>query len=169
MFAVFLNSIIVACPGCSFQGTRLRLQYPEDVAWAWLIVIMAAGTIPLLTLCGMRFSRQRQRSSKKQITILTTTLVLIYFLSFSNTFSGLILSWLFFPLNIIQMILLGISWNAGFIAVLVIPLQIGSIPLYMYVMVKIMQRFDRKLYWKSGKAWQRLKGISCMGAAPGIN
>lgn len=148
LFAGFLNSIVVACPGCSFQGTQLRLQYPEDVFWAWLIVISALSTIPLLTLCGMRVSPQQPSPSKKRTIILTATFILVYFLSFSSTFSGLILSWLFFPLNIIQMIMLGLSWNGGVIAILLIPFQIGTIPFYMYFMVKIMRRFDRKLLWK---------------------
>ena len=27
----------------------------------------------------------------------------------------------------------------------------------MYIIVKIMLRYDRKLYWQSGKTWRRLK------------
>ena len=161
MFAGVINSIVVACPGCSFQGTSLRLQYPGDVLWAWLIVISAISTVPLLTLCGMRFSRRRPKPSRTQTVTLTALLVVIYILSGTFTFSGLVLSWLFFPLNIIQIIFLGLSWNGGPIAILLIPLQIAVIPAYMYVTVKIMLRHDRKLYWRSGKAWRRLKHSNC--------
>jgi hypothetical protein len=157
MFAGVINSIVVACPGCSFQGTSLRLQYPGDVFLAWLIVISAISTVPLLTLCGMRFSRRRPRPSKTQTVTLTVLLVVIYILSFSSTFSGLVLSWLFFPLNIIQMIFLGLSCNGGPIAILLIPLQIAVIPAYMYA----KRRHDRKLYWQSGKAWRRLQHLNC--------
>ena len=157
IFVGFLNSIVVACPGCSFQGARLRLQYPEDVFWAWLIVIAALSAIPLLALCGMRFSRRRPRPSKKRTAWMTTALTLIYIFSGSYTFAGMISARLFMPLEIILMILIGMSWNGGVIAILLIAFQICAIPLYMYVMVKIMRRFDRKLYWKSGWIWQRLE------------
>ncbi len=157
IFAGFLSSIVVACPGCSFQGTSLRLQYPGDVFWAWMIIAFVIAAIPLLMLCGMRVSRRRPRPSRKRTAILTAVFVLIYMLSFSTTFSGFVLSWLFLPLNIIQMMLMGISWSGGFIAILLLPLTIGVIPFYMYCMVKFMRRFDRKLYWKSGRTWQRLK------------
>lgn len=79
---------------------------------------------------------------------------------------------IFMPLEIILMILLGMAWNGGPIAILLMPLQIGAIPLYMYAIVKIMQRFDRKLYWDRGKVWRRLKqnkiGGSCTVAAASV-
>ena len=152
IFAGFSNLIVVACGGCSFPGIGSRLQYPGDIVWAWLIVISAISAIPLLALCGMRFSRRQPRPSKKRTAWLTVILTFIFMLSIANSsFGGMMICWVFLPLVIISII----SLNT------LPPLAILAIPLYMYAMVKIMQRFDRKLYWKSGRIWQRLESRRC--------
>jgi len=113
-----------------------------------LIVISAISAIPLLALCGMRFSRRQPRPSKKRTAWLTVILTFIFMLSIANSsFGGMMICWVFLPLVIIVIVIDAFA--------------ILAIPLYMYAMVKIMQRFDRKLYWKSGRIWQRLESRRC--------
>ncbi len=140
------TGFIIACGGCSFPNVGAHLQHPQDVVWAWLIVIFVTSVIPLLTLCGMRFSRRQPRSSKKRTVLLTVILLVFFILSGSSSFAGMMITWLFMPLVIITIILLDT----------LAPAVILIVPMCIYVIVKIMQRFDRKLYWKSGKIWRKL-------------
>lgn len=143
MFAGF----IIACGGCNFPNMGAHLQHPQDVIWAWLIVILAISAIPLLTLCGMRFSRRQPRHSKKYTALLIVILLIIFNLSSSHSFAGMMITWIFTPLVIVTIILVEIFPPFALLANL----------LCMYIIVKIMLRHDRKLYWQSGKAWRRLK------------
>ncbi len=156
---MMLAGFIIACGGCSFPNMGARLQHPQDVVWAWLIVIFVISAIPVLTLCGMRFSRRKPHHSKKRTVLLTVILLVFFILSGSCSFAGMMITWIFMPLVIVTIILLN---TLALAAILVVPACI-------YAVIKIMQRFDRKLYWNRGKVWRRLKqnkiGGSCTVAA----
>ncbi len=137
------NNTIIACSSCS---SRLRFTlYPDYRIWAWLIVIFIFGAIPMLFLLGMRCSQRPVRITKGRTLSMVIIWFFIYLFSGSPTFSGIMSGWIFFPMEIIM----AITFSFPFGAIL--------IPIYFYVMVKIMQRFDRRLYLQSGKTWQRLE------------
>lgn len=151
------NLLLIACPGCSMPGPTVSLITPSHVVYAWLIVIVALCFVPMLTMMRVLFiARRRRHSSRWKLWCMSIILSAVYLFCFgpASSFGSAICFWLFLPLNIIMVIMMGLIWNVENLALAILPIL--TVPLYFYLFLKLLYRFDRKFYWRWGKTGRRL-------------